>query len=53
MGYFAADDAPDRVLALRRARFLDTELPGIFRTMALLGLTMTDIETRFNAFQTA
>jgi GntR family transcriptional regulator len=53
MGYYTADDAPDRVLALRRACFLDTELPGIFRTMTLLGLTMADLETRFTTFQTA
>lgn len=52
MGYFAADDAHDRVLALRRARFLDYELPGVFRTMRLLGISIADLETRFNAAKT-
>ena len=53
MGYYAADDAPDRVRALRRARFLDVELPDVFRTMTLLDITIADLETRFNAFQLA
>ena len=53
MGYYTADDAPDRVRALRRARFLDVELPDVFRTMTLLGISITDLETRFNAFQLA
>ena len=53
LGYFAADDAPDRVRTLRRTRFLDVDLPDVFRTMRLLGLSMADIESRFTAFQTA
>lgn len=53
MGYYAADDAADRVRAMRRARFLDVDLPDVFRTMTLLGLSMADIESRFNAFQLA
>ncbi|MBO0934811.1 GntR family transcriptional regulator [Fibrella aquatilis] len=53
MGYYAADDAPDRVRAMRRARFLDVELPNVFRTMTLLGITIADLETRFNTFQLA
>ncbi|MBO0936847.1 GntR family transcriptional regulator [Fibrella sp. HMF5335] len=53
MGYYAADDAPDQVRAMRRARFLDVELPDVFRTMTLLGITIADIETRFTAFTQA
>ncbi|HEX9958968.1 MAG TPA: GntR family transcriptional regulator [Fibrella sp.] len=53
MGYYAADDAPERVKAMRRARFLDVELPDLFRTMTLLGISMSEIESRFNAFQLA
>lgn len=51
MGYFAADDAPNRALAMRRNRFLDQELPDVFRTMNLLGINIADLENRFNAFQ--
>ncbi len=51
LGYYAADEAVARIKALRRARFLATDLPDVFRTMRLLGLTMADIETQFNAFQ--
>lgn len=50
MGYYAADDAPERVKAMRRAHFLDVELPDLFRTMTLLGISMSEIESRFNAF---
>ncbi|XWW45154.1 GntR family transcriptional regulator [Fibrella sp. USSR17] len=53
MGYYAADDAPERVKAMRRTRFMDIELPELFRTMTLLGVSMTEIESRFNAFQLA
>ncbi|MBO0948035.1 GntR family transcriptional regulator [Fibrella forsythiae] len=53
MGYYAADDATERVKAMRRARFLDVELPDLFRTMTLLGISMTELEARFNAFQLA
>ena len=53
MGYYAADDAPERVKAMRRSRFLDVELPDLFRTMTLLGISMSEIESRFNAFQLA
>ena len=51
MGYYVADDAPDRIKALRRTRFLDVELPNLFRTMNLLGISLADIETQYNAFQ--
>ncbi|MEZ0540088.1 GntR family transcriptional regulator [Fibrella arboris] len=53
MGYYAADDAPERVKAMRRTRFLDVELPELFRTMTLLGISISEIESRFNAFQLA
>ncbi|RYF65282.1 MAG: GntR family transcriptional regulator [Cytophagaceae bacterium] len=53
MGYYAADDAPERVKTMRRTRFLDVELPDLFRTMTLLGISMTEIEARFNTFQLA
>ncbi|MEZ0610322.1 GntR family transcriptional regulator [Fibrella sp. WM1] len=51
MGYFTADDAPALVLTMRRTRFLEQELPDVFRTMQLLGISIADLETRFNAFQ--
>ncbi|MEZ0483687.1 GntR family transcriptional regulator [Fibrella aquatica] len=53
MGYYAADDAAERVKSMRRTRFLDIELPELFRSMTLLGISMTEIESRFNAFQLA
>lgn len=49
MGYFTADDAREQVLAMRRSRFLEQELPDVFRTMRLLGITLDDLESRYNA----
>lgn len=51
MGYYAADDAPDRVKAMRRTQFLEVELPNLFRTMTLLGISMDEIESRYTSFQ--
>jgi DNA-binding transcriptional regulator YhcF (GntR family) len=53
MGYYAANDAPDRVKAMRRANFLAVDLPNLFRTMTLLGISMDEIESRFTSFQLA
>lgn len=53
IGYFTADDAPDRVRTLRRDHFLQTALPDFFRTMTLLGLTMDDIAGQYVLFQQA
>ncbi|MCK8491142.1 GntR family transcriptional regulator [Spirosoma sp. RP8] len=50
IGYFAADDAPDRIVAYRREQFLETELPAFFRTLYLLNIDMKEIEQRYESF---
>ena len=37
LGYFISPDARDKVLAIRRAQFLEESVPKIRRQMALLG----------------
>ncbi|MCM1029295.1 MAG: GntR family transcriptional regulator [Pseudoflavonifractor sp.] len=43
MGYFLADDARERVGALRRREFYETTLPGLASSMNALGVTMADL----------
>ncbi|GAA4459938.1 GntR family transcriptional regulator [Nibrella saemangeumensis] len=50
IGYFAAEDAPDRIKAYRREQFLETELPVFFRTLYLLNIDLKEIEQRYEAF---
>ncbi|GAB3919803.1 GntR family transcriptional regulator [Larkinella terrae] len=50
IGYFAADDADDRIKSYRREQFLETELPHFFRNLYLLNISLEEIEERFKAF---
>ncbi|AQG79535.1 GntR family transcriptional regulator [Spirosoma montaniterrae] len=50
MGYFVTDDAPDKIKAYRREQFLETDLPVFFKNLYLLGIDLTEIETRYNQF---
>jgi len=50
IGYFAADDAMDRIQAYRKEQFLDVELPVFFRNLYLLNINMGEIEQRYNEF---
>lgn len=53
IGYSAAENANDLVLAYRRERFLDTELPAFFKTLYLLGIDMEDLQMRYQFFVAA
>ncbi|MBC8152315.1 MAG: GntR family transcriptional regulator [Bacteroidetes bacterium] len=50
LGYFAADDAVERVRALRREQFLETALPDFFRNLYLLDIGLDEINHRYQAF---
>ncbi len=52
IGYFAADDAPDKIKGYRREQFIETELPVLFRNLYLLGIDLPELETRYKAFIT-
>jgi GntR family transcriptional regulator len=45
IGYFVAGDAYDKTLALKKRNFIRRELPRIFRTMDLLHLSCSDLES--------
>ncbi len=53
IGYFAADDAADRIKAFRREQFLENDLPVFFRNLYLLGIELPEIEARYEQFVVA
>jgi GntR family transcriptional regulator len=50
IGYYVADDGFDKTLALKKDQFISEELPAFFRTMKLLGITMTDVKKYYSAY---
>ena len=43
IGYFINDDAPDKILALRRKEFMEEEVPEFLKNMRLLGIDIGEI----------
>ena len=43
IGYFVATDARQRILDEMRAEFVRDELPRLFKTMSVLGMTLDDL----------
>jgi DNA-binding transcriptional regulator YhcF (GntR family) len=50
LGYFVAGDARARILAELKDEFVQTELPRMFRTMRVLGMTVADLEPYFGRY---
>lgn len=50
VGYFVEEKAKTKIIEYRRKQFLEQELPIIFKTMNLLGMTIQDIEIQYNAY---
>lgn len=44
IGYFISKDAFTKTLVLKKNLFLTQELPGVFKTMQLLGIKMNELE---------
>ncbi|MDZ7880186.1 MAG: GntR family transcriptional regulator [Saprospiraceae bacterium] len=44
IGYFAAEDALDKIVTFRRQRFIEDDLPTFFRTLYLLNINIDDIK---------
>ncbi len=53
IGYFPADAATDRIRAYRREQFMENDLPVFFRNLYLLGIELSEIETRYEQFVAA
>jgi GntR family transcriptional regulator len=50
VGYFVADDACTKIINYRKKQFLEHELPGIFKSMKLLGMSIKDINSKYEAY---
>ncbi len=48
VGYFATEDAVERVKKIMRDEFFEKSLPSIFRQMELLDLKIDDLKPFFN-----
>jgi len=49
VGYFVAEDAYQKVMALKRSEFLEKEVPRFFDMIELLGLTCTELQEKYNS----
>ncbi len=50
IGYSASDSSVELILAYRKERFLENELPAFFKTFYLLNITMDELQSRYRAF---
>lgn len=50
IGYSSEENASEKILAFRKERFLESELPDFFRTLYLLNVSMDELQTRYNKF---
>ena len=50
IGYFVGDTAAERTRALKREEFFADELPRVFRTMELLGVTADELNRQLAAY---
>jgi len=50
VGYFVLDQAKKRIIDYRKKQFLENELPVIFKTMDLLGMSIEDINTQYEVY---
>ncbi|WP_449438387.1 GntR family transcriptional regulator [Pedobacter steynii] len=51
IGFFIAPDAVQKVKNYSKERFLGQELPELFKSMYLLGISIEDIAERFEIFK--
>ena len=50
LGYFVAEDGYEKTMNLKKEEFLQEELPSLFRSMELLGITFSDLKTHYEKF---
>ncbi|MBN1413069.1 MAG: GntR family transcriptional regulator [Spirochaetales bacterium] len=51
IGYFVAGDAVERTRELEKEAFINEQLPQLFKTMELLGITLEDIGKLYGKFR--
>lgn len=50
LGYFVSDGAVDRTRMVKREEFIADALPRVFRTMELLDMDLSEIESQWNHY---
>ena len=50
IGYFSSEDALDKIRTFRREQFLQNDLPQFFKNLTLLGISLQEIETRYDDY---
>lgn len=50
LGYFISDDGYEKTMALKKEQFIEEELPTLFRSMELLGISFTDLKNYYDRF---
>lgn len=50
IGYSAAENADQLVIVYRKERFMENELPELFKTMYLLNINIEELQARYEAF---
>ncbi|MDR1113345.1 MAG: GntR family transcriptional regulator [Bacteroidales bacterium] len=48
LGYFVTDNAEEQIIAYRRMRFLEEELPNVFNTMKLLHIDVEEFKALYH-----
>jgi len=50
IGYFASEDAREKIIQYRKKQFLEQDLPLVFKNMTLLEMTFKEIENEYNKY---
>ncbi|MCE7040949.1 GntR family transcriptional regulator [Dyadobacter sp. CY312] len=50
IGYSASENATALILAYRKERFLENELPEFFKAMYLINISMEELQSRYQTF---
>ncbi len=50
LGNYVSSEAGTRIASLRREQFLVTELPPVFRTIYMLGITFEELKRLYNQY---
>ena len=50
LGYFISDDGYEKTMALKKEQFIKEELPTLFRSMELLGISFSDLKNYYDKF---
>lgn len=50
VGFFVTDDAIANITNYQKNKFIDEELPAVFRNIYLLNIDFDELKTRYNTF---